>query len=116
MKSLPQKDRPDIYKVDFQILGFFAFPKDTVEDNMQYLIRVNGCTILYGILRGIVANVTGTFPEGPLPLPTVMMHDVVNSVERSRNTKPVESVEKRAATQKTTTCLKKRTKASKKSK
>lgn len=75
---------PVDYSLDCEIVGFFRFPEDTTEESMQRLIRFNGCTILYGILRGQLANITGSFPRQKLLLPTVMMEDVVNQIEREK--------------------------------
>lgn len=75
---------PVDYALDCEIVGFFRFPDDTSEESMQRLIRFNGCTILYGILRGQLANITGSFPRQKLILPTVMMEDVVNDIEREK--------------------------------
>lgn len=75
---------PVDYSLDCEIVGFFRFPDDTSEESMQRLIRFNGCTILYGILRGQLANITGSFPRQKLILPTVMMEDVVNDIEREK--------------------------------
>lgn len=83
---------PVDYSLDCEIVGFFRLPGDTTEENMQRLIRLNGCTILYGILRGQVASITGSFPRQKWILPTVMMEDVVSQIERekaqARLTKP----------------------------
>ena len=75
---------PVDYSLDCEIVGFFHFPENTTDDAMQRLIRFNGCTILYGILRGQLANITGSFPRQKLLLPTVMMEDVVNNIEREK--------------------------------
>lgn len=87
------------YSLDCEIVGFFRFPEDSSDETMQRLIRFNGCTILYGILRGQLANITGSFPRQKLTLPTVMMEDVVNEIERekaqARQTKPI--IAKKAA-------------------
>ena len=55
---------------------------------MQYLIRYNGCAILYGILRGMLATMTGTFPEGAIRMPTIMVDEIVKKVE-GKNVKPI---------------------------
>jgi len=68
--------------IDAEILGFFSFPADTEENDMQYLVRVNGATILYGLLRGQVAMVSGSFPHGKLNMPPVIMCDVLREVDR----------------------------------
>jgi len=51
---------------------------------MQYLIRINGCTILYSLLRGQVAMLTGSFPHGKFNIPTVVMHDIIKKKRRTK--------------------------------
>lgn len=79
-----QTPAPVGYVLDSEIVGYFSFPADTSEENMQALIRHNGCTILYGILRGQIANITGSFPNAKLVLPTVMMDEVVKNIEKRK--------------------------------
>lgn len=75
---------PVDYSLDCEIVGFFRFPDDSTEETMQRLVRLNGCTILYGILRGQLANITGSFPRQKMILPTVMMEDIVRDIERQK--------------------------------
>jgi preprotein translocase subunit SecB len=72
------------YVIDCAIAGLFSFVDRPPEKEMQTLIRINGCTILYGILRGQIALITGSFLGGKFNLPTVMMQDVVKSVEAEK--------------------------------
>ena len=67
--------------VDTDMCGFFTFPEGYDEDEKQVLIRVNGLTILYGILRGQIALCTGSFPEGKITLPTLNMFEIVKKAE-----------------------------------
>ena len=46
-------------------------------DKKDFYLLVNGSLILYGILRGIVANSTGVFRIKKFMFPTVMMHEEV---------------------------------------
>ncbi len=91
------------YSLDCEIVGFFRFPEGTKEEVMQSLVRLNGCTILYGILRGQLANITGSFPRRKMVLPTVMMEDVVKRIEekkaqaRQANAPPKKKPAKKAA-------------------
>ena len=71
-------------ELESEIVGFFDFGDSLDESMMQTLIRVNGCAILYGILRGQVASFTGSFPDGKCLLPTLSMQDVVKQVESTR--------------------------------
>lgn len=72
------------YAIEAHIIGFFRFEEGTPEEEMQYLVRVNGGTILYGILRGQLAAFTGSFPNGKYMLPSVYMQDVVKDVEERK--------------------------------
>jgi preprotein translocase subunit SecB len=72
------------YLLDSEIVGFFRFPEGIDQKKADYLIRVNGCAILYGILRGQVANLTGNFPQKKLLLPSLMMREVVDGVEKQK--------------------------------
>jgi len=69
------------YKISTEIVGFFEFPASMPEKEMQYLIRVNGSTILYGILRGQLSLFTASFPGGQYILPPVYMQDVVKDID-----------------------------------
>lgn len=72
------------WNIDMEIAGIFTFPEGTSAGDMEGMIRVNGCTILYGLLRGHLASVTGAFPSGPYILPTVNMFEVVKAIEESK--------------------------------
>jgi preprotein translocase subunit SecB len=97
LSSVPQAPDPMGYQMDCEISGFFRFPEDSTEPKREYLIRVNGCTILYGILRGQFAGITGSFPNRPLLLPTVMMEDVVKEIEAKRAASIAEKAPKNTA-------------------
>lgn len=70
------------YEINAAIQGFFTFSDDLSDEQMSYLVRVNSATILYGILRGEIASVTGSFSAGKFLLPTVMMQDIVTEIEQ----------------------------------
>jgi preprotein translocase subunit SecB len=88
---------PQVYTLDIEILGIFRFDDDVEEEKMQWLIRYNGGAILYGILRGMVTNMTAAFPEGPVRIPTIMMDDVVKKVEGLNDKAPKKKAAKKAA-------------------
>jgi len=81
--SFEVKVIPDVFgwSIDMEIAGIFTFPTGTDSNAMEGIIRVNGCTILYGLLRGHLSSVTGVFPSGPYVLPTVDMLEVVKRIE-----------------------------------
>ena len=72
------------YEIDCEIAGFFKFQDEIEPKKMAALLRVNGCTMLYGILRGQLAGITGTFPGRKFILPAFMMQDVVQEIEKTK--------------------------------
>jgi hypothetical protein len=52
---------------------------------MQRLIRINGCSILYSTLRGHISSITSNFPCGRIILPTIIIMDLVNEIEKNHN-------------------------------
>jgi len=78
----PSKE--DGQEIDAEIIGIFSFSKDASENEMHSLIRINGLTILYGLLRGHLATITGAFPGQRFILPSIYMNNVILEVEQRR--------------------------------
>ena len=72
------------YEIETEIVGIFFFPDGFEEDDMNLIVRDNGCRILYGILRGEIASITGSFQDNKFVLPTVNMRNIVIDVEKNR--------------------------------
>ncbi len=81
----PSKAQKFGYAIEAEIAGFFDFPETIPGKQVQYLTRVNGGTILYGILRGQISLFTGSFPGGKYTLPAVYMPDVVKDIEARKD-------------------------------
>ncbi len=69
------------WEVHAQLDGFFRTPEELDQPKKEGLVRVNGGTILYGLLRGQLSTMTGSFPDGPIILPTVNMAEIVRRKE-----------------------------------
>ncbi len=72
------------YQVECEINGQFRIPEDIKEDQREGLLRINGVSILYSTLRGIIGNLSGSFPVGRFCLPTILPQDVVKHIENSK--------------------------------
>lgn len=83
-QELDNKDTPIGVSLDAEIVGLFMFEPGKAKDEMDLLIRVNGTSVLYGILRGFVVSSSGAFPGGKLLLPTIMPQKIVSMVEKDR--------------------------------
>jgi|GEM_PF-1895409 len=61
----------DPYRIRIRLIGRFEFSKDISKEIMNRMVKLNGSSILFGLARGIVAQVTGTGRSGGYLLPTV---------------------------------------------
>lgn len=81
VSQVAEDDSKMAYQVECEINGQFRIPEEIKKDQREGLLRINGVSILYSTLRGIIGNLSGSFPEGRLCLPTILPQDVVKHVE-----------------------------------
>jgi hypothetical protein len=81
------EDRPTGYHIRCTILGQFHFTETTPKGKEEYIIRVNGVNILYGLLRGILGTTTGQFQSGRFLPPSFMPAELVADVEKCKDEK-----------------------------
>lgn len=72
------------YEIESEIVGYFECPEQWDESQCVSQVRINGCLLLYGILRGHIADATGAFPGGKFVLPTVSIPEVLAEVDRQK--------------------------------
>lgn len=65
------------YDVAIEGTGFFSVTEEVPDDEALELIVYNGSAMLYGLLRGQIAQATAFAPYGPLLLPTVNLVPVL---------------------------------------
>ncbi|HVU34299.1 MAG TPA: protein-export chaperone SecB [Opitutaceae bacterium] len=59
------------YHVALQLAGVFATAPDFTPPDIETLVRVNGASVLYGVAREIVRQVTSAGPYPGMLIPTV---------------------------------------------
>jgi len=69
---------------EVEINGVFIVPESLESERQEALLRYNGVSILYSTLRGVIGNLSGSFPAGRLCLPTVLPNDVVQQIEAKK--------------------------------
>jgi len=84
MYELDAKGNKAEYYLESEIKGQFLMPENMEGEAIEVLLRVNGLSILYSTLRGIIGNVSGSFPGGRFCLPTIFPPDVVKRIERRK--------------------------------
>jgi len=80
------------FTVQISVDGYFSWRGGLeVKEGDGYMAWVNGGTILYGIVRATVADLTSSCKCGRVILPTIMMEDIVKdeirkAIERTTKT------------------------------
>jgi preprotein translocase subunit SecB len=59
------------YRIHLRIMGYFAFAEGTPEEVVSQMLPTNGLVMLYGVARGVVAQVTAVSHWGKFVLPSV---------------------------------------------
>lgn len=84
--STSSRVRPkQAFDITTSIVGYFSCPDEWDEDTCALRATENGSTLLYGILRGLIASITAQFPYGTYYLPTVDMQAVIKEILESKN-------------------------------
>lgn len=99
--------------VEFEtaINGIFLLPSEWDEERQEIMLRINGVSILYSTLRGIIGNLSGSLPGGRFCLPTILPQEIVQQVEDGRQiSRPVKKVAKKRSARKAATKSAKQTK------
>lgn len=88
--SVGSADGKNQLSIQTSLVGFFLFPEEMRVTEREKAIRVNGLTILYGALRGLLLPITAAFPPGfRYVLPAVDMLQVIKAEEQQRRAEPV---------------------------
>lgn len=82
-----------VRKLELEVEGVFQVSDNLDEQKLFNLLHFNGLTILYGVVRGIVMNVTGSFPGGRIILPCVNMAEIIERHYKKK--KPSKSKKKK---------------------
>lgn len=65
------------YHIKLDITGYFSFIEGTAEETVNKMIAPSGLSILYGVARGVIAQVTGNFKYGKFILPTLNFMEII---------------------------------------
>lgn len=89
------------FEIESTLVGLISFQEGTCTDDCEKIVRLNGVALLWGVLRGQLAAMTGSFPGGKFSLPTIMPDEIVTMVEarKAEKAKPA----KKKATKKVAT-------------
>ena len=90
--GLPKKN---MYNILLKIHGFFSFKPDIDEKTIERMISFNGLAILYGVARGVVAQVTANGPHGKYILPAVDFVAVIKSQLKETKRKKIKKTKKK---------------------
>jgi preprotein translocase subunit SecB len=74
----------DPYHINMRIEGYFSFKPgtDAPQPEKERMVSLNGCSILMGLARGLVAQATGVSQFGRYLLPPVNFVEILKGLER----------------------------------
>ncbi len=79
MKPGKNKKYCSFKKIEVEIDGYFRLSPEATEEEERNLIPYNCLAIIYGLMRGIIANNTGKLPGGVIILPTMNFLNVIRA-------------------------------------
>lgn len=82
--ELNKNDDNSPYYILMKLSGFFSYADETDDDYIKKTIALNAPSILYGVARGIIAQVTGNYEYGKFILPAV---NFIEILKRKSDTK-----------------------------
>lgn len=88
-------DRTVGFEIESTLAGLISLPEKTCAEDCEKIVRFNGVALLWGVLRGQLATMTGSFPGGKFNLPTIMPDEIVKMVE-ARKAEKAKSTKKSA--------------------
>jgi len=71
LRIQPRAEANAPYYISLQLSGSVRALPELQSDNVELLIRVNGASLLYGVAREVVRQVTSIGPFAPLLIPSV---------------------------------------------
>jgi len=84
----PEVNTP--YFFTLEVVGFFSVAPNYPEEKIERLVRTNGSSMLYGVVREVVREMTGRGPHAQMLLPSVSfvppkspVHEPVEAVKTS---------------------------------
>jgi len=79
-----KKDERVGYVIEAEIVGLLVISDSGDEKRNEAIFRINGVSLLLGILRGMVATTTGSFPGGKFNIPSIMPQTIVKNIEEEK--------------------------------
>ena len=74
-----EQGTPSPYLVELGVMGFFTLLGDIPNEDRENIAKVNGASLLYGVLREMLFGLTARFPAGPAILPSMNFLDLKTS-------------------------------------
>jgi preprotein translocase subunit SecB len=76
VSQAPEKEENFPYAFDFHVVGMVEVAPGVPEDNVENLAKINGASLLFGVVREQLRILSGSGPFGPIILPSVSFIDL----------------------------------------
>ncbi len=76
LKENEEAKQPSAYKADITVLGQFSVDSEYPVEKTPRMVAVTGASLLYGVVREMVANITARSIHGEFTLPVTSFVDL----------------------------------------
>lgn len=91
VRLLPHEESQPAYLGEFIVMGFFSVHSDYPDEKCDRLVSVNAASMLYGVVREMVANLTA---RGPWPMLTLVAMNFANTQDGEKSPKAASECQK----------------------
>jgi preprotein translocase subunit SecB len=84
VRLLPHEESQPAYLGEFVVMGFFKVHSEYPAEKCDKLVSVNGASMLYGVVREMVANLTARGPWPMLTLVAMSFSDVLGDMATAK--------------------------------
>ena len=77
-----QEEEKNPYNISISLSGHFLFPGKTDKQKRDRLLLLNGTSILYGIARGLISQITANSVHGKWVIPTVNFIELIENRQK----------------------------------
>lgn len=91
------EQHPFAYEGKVSSVGFIEIQEDFPEEKIPYFVRVTGASLMFGMIREMVANITSRSEKGKLLLPSMDFRDLAkpeSKLVKKGISKPIKSKKK----------------------
>jgi preprotein translocase subunit SecB len=70
------------YQVEANVIGILMVSKEVPVEKISHIVQLNGVNLLYGTMRGVIFNATGSFIVGPMMIKSLTAQEILGTLAK----------------------------------